>query len=859
MNLGRTAMAIVVVTLLLLTIGESMNGFASISASTKANESIHTDKSIYVMGEMITIFVHGDASTDYYIYVNGYRYHWITTNSTGDYTDYISTYNGRITLGSNTIELRNFPNAHTVLATSHFEVRNGLEFWPSKYTNSNTVYLSGETLWVKLTGEDYKEYRINITDNHGNVVYPEVGNNVTVTTDSSGVCIFNVTLSMGDGSYSMNLYNGSLYIQSKDFTVTSVEISASIDKNVYLLSEKIHGFVTIYWLKTHTVIKNAEYKWWIINASNPNEQYGPYFEEKNSFYTYPLNVYVNATGKKIGVNQEYILRIEYNMTNSTGLHYGTKDIYFYTGHLRARINLDALDGSFSPGKRVSTNIYTYVEAERYGMESSLGNVTVNYLNISALDHWEVLWYENRTDMGITDVAGHTSYIWVVPNLEVGTYVKITAEVSMNDENYIAASSFNVQSGASSSIKLNKEPIGWAWTWWNGHMVMVHDYSYLAGDVIQITVNTQTPENVMVTNYEYKIYSGSRLMYYTSSNSSMATYKIPLNYSGKLDVYETTYFSTGENSTDIAIVYVNYGSIYLQASQYYFKNPGDKINIYVQFESNVMHPSNYTVKVFDYHNQEISKVTIPFSLSTNYTFIVPNENSDVYSIEVEAIDGTYYTSNVINVWIFTGYEVHAYIKTKSKFENGIYEPGQTIEIAYSIVKYGDFQSHNLLLYWAIAGTDYVWNKRIESSELNGTITLAIPSDIRGNKIIEVWTEDSEGHNSIGDAIGINVEKGTWSMQSIAGMPMGTFLNLILVIIALVLVIVALFMIFWQRKSKVRRPRAPQPFKAPPQPIQKERIQQGEEKSVEAQRLETGEQSIPKENKENVELGEGLENP
>ncbi len=818
----------------------ALSGTTNITPGLRANETIHTDKSIYVVGETVTIYIHGDATTLYDIYVNGHYYHTIRTNNTGDYVDFISTYNWRVKLGTNTIELRDYWSSD-ILASTQIEVRQGLEFWPSKYTHTTTSYLSGELLWVKLTGENNKEYRINITDKNGNVVYPKMGNNISVTTNSNGEVIFNVTLDMGDGQYSMNLYNGTNYIQSKDFDITSVEISAQIDKSVYLLSEKIHGFVTIYWLKTHTPLKNATYRWWIINSSNPNEQYGPYFEEKSSFYTYPLDVYVNATGKKIGVDQEYILRIEYNMTNSTGLHYGTKDIYFYTGHLGASISCDAIDGSFSPDKRVRTTISTYVYSNTYyGYWSSLGNVTVEYLNISAKDHWEVLWSHNYTSLGKTDLTGNLNVIWTIPDLEIGTMIVVTAKVSVGSETYVAHDSFYIQSGASSSIKLDKEPFDW--TWYGSKVV--YEYRYLAGDTVGIKVIAKTPSNVRITNYEYSIYSGDRLLYYASTDKSEINYHIPLNYSGELYVEETTYFSTGEKYSDMAIIYVYYGSIYLQPSQYYFKNPGDRINIYIEFQSNVMHPQNYTVSIMDDHGREILKTTIPYKQTTNYTFIVPNEDSDLYTVEVETMDGYYYTSNSIIIERFVGYEVHASIITKSKFENGIYEPGQTIKISYSIYKYGTFNSHNLVLYWSIVGTDYTWSERI--NQLNGTITLTIPTDIHGSRVIEIWVEDSEEHYVMPDMIGIDVEKGSWSMQSIAGMPMGTFLNLILVVIALILVAFALFMLFrGGREGYEKRRRAPQPFEAPTQRIggeggeetQPERTEISAEKPVEGELPET----------------------
>ena len=700
----------------------------NISVGVRANESIHTDKLVYVMGEDITIYIHGDSNTLYWIYVDGHWYDFITTNATGDYIYGDTTYDFNV--GTHTIDIRKNPN--TVLASTKIEIRQGLEFWPSEYTHNTNKYLSGEILWVKLTGENNKEYLINITDNKGNVAYPAGGNHISVTTDRNGVAVFNVSLNIGDGYYSMNMYNGSSFIQSKHFEVSSVEITVKIDKSVYLLSERIHVFVTIYWMKNHAVLKGASYNWWFINASNPHENYGSYPEDKSDFYTQPLNRYENATGKKIGVNQEYILRVEYNETNSTGKHYARVDVHFYTGHLYANIVNTPLDGSLSPGKRVKTDLYTSVRCNPYGIYASLGNVNVNYLNITATKHWEILWYHNYTNLGKTNVAGHMDLIWRIPDVEIGTKVDINAQVSIENEKYNVQRTFYVESGATSSLQLDRD-------------------MYLSGDTMHIKVNVQAPSNVNAVNFEYEIYGGNKILFYESTGSSEITYTIPMNFSGVMSVYEKTYFSTGESYMDSKSVNVYYGYLYLHASQDYYDAAGQHIKIYADFESNVITPSQYIYKVIDDTGNMISETN---GTSTIYNFTVPSMDSEYYEIMVEAINGNYYVSNYIILYRFFGFSITMTIPTQSTYPDRVYQPGQTIRINYKIVKYGNFTYHNLLLHWGIADTDYSWSKPITENDFQGAVDMTIPSDIRGHEIIWVWIDDSEGDYA-GDVMDINV--------------------------------------------------------------------------------------------------------
>ncbi len=757
---------IVMVVMLLI-----MGSVAAVSqgAGVRAGETLATDKSVYILGELMTVTIHGENNTWYTLQVDGNVMDVIRTNATGDYVGYYRVNpSNDLYVGDHTIEL---VSGNTVLASKDVEVRMGLELWPSAYTHSTSTYLSGETMWVKLTGEDNRTYLVNITNSTGVQVYPSNGG-MEVHTNDTGVAIFQIDLNIGDDNYKLNLYNGTTYIQSKYFSVRSVEVTVSIDKGypaVYLLSEKIHAYVSVYWLKTHSKISDAEYKWWIVDSSDPSITFGPYIGKGDDFTTYTLSDYETGTGDHIMVDRTYYLKVVYENQNATGRHYDETYVYFKTGRLNATMSMSPLDSSYSPGKKAMITINTYVKS---GWDSSpLGNVHVDYINITIEKHWDILWYKNYTDYGYTDVAGKAYLIWDIPNVDKDSLIMVKAGVSVSNEHATVTYTTYMSAALGVTVRLDRT-------------------SYLAGDTMNIYLHSTHPENVALDGYEVWIYTQSQLLYYTYTSQDSLTYTLPTNYSGNVYVYAQAYFSTGDSRTDSEYATVYYGYIYLSASQDYYFDAGDQITIYSEFKSNVMHPTSLMYKVFD----DSGNVVLEMNASMNeFTFTVPDASPDYYVITAEAQDGNYFAMNSIQINRFVGYLVDTHIVTNSKYQSMVFEPGQTIKIAYNITKYGEFDPHVIVLHWAIMNTNYHWEKVIGENELSGAVSLKIPTDLKGGYAILIWVSDGDNHWSTENLLTINVEKGSWAMQDIAGMPLLSFVNLILVIVAIVIGVIAILML------------------------------------------------------------------
>ncbi len=762
-----------------------------------ANESISTNKAVYVLGETMTLRIHGLNSTWYEIHVdNGhYAIAYVQTDKEGNNVTKIKvSYANHLGPGTHSIQLVRY-GTEDVLAETEIEVREGLSLWPSEYTNTPGVYLGGETMWVKLHGENNKVYEINITDNNGRGVYPRNKTAISIKTDGKGYAIFNITLNMGDGGYDINLCENNTIIQNTNFLVKSVGVEVSIDKGkngVYLLSEKIQAYVSVYWLKTHTLIRNANYRWWIVDYDNHSLTFGPYMENSTQFTTYTLGSYENGHGVHMVPNHEYILKVAYENTNSTGKYYCENAVKFYTGSLYATVDVQPIIGSLSSESSAKITVSAF--AATSSLLSPLSNAKINFVNITIYNHWNTLWHKNYTNYGYTDKSGEAVLVQNIPKVEAGAKISVKAMVSYGNEKYMATYEDWISPFVTVSIHFDKD-------------------FYLSGDTANIQLKANAPNGVSVESYDVMIFTNNIVFYHKTTSNSQIDYKIPANYSGVVYLRVTAYFSGGYYKSAYGYFNVYYGYIYMSASKYYYLNPGDKITVYTKFVSNVMNPKSLTYRVID----DSGNVVYSKSESAGeFTFTVPQGHSSKYKVMAEATDGRHVVSNSIDISQFKGYVISTKILTPSKYENSVYEPGDTIEIAYNITKFGEFTPHTLVLHWVILNTNYRWEKSITPKEFSGKISLKIPSELRGGYIIAVYVTDAEGSANIEGFLTINVESGSWSMKSVAGMPTLSLINLILVIVAIVLGVFALLRgtnMKIERKPKLpkrQKKSAPKPY-------------------------------------------------
>ena len=809
--------------------------------SLRAGESISTDKGIYVAGEDIVVYVQGENNTGYQLYVDGWFETTFITNSTGEAVLLFTAGYGDFSVGKHILQLRLYGD---LVATTEIEVRKGLTLWPSKYIGGYT-YLNGENLWVKIEGENNKRYMINITNETGVKAYPKNESAILVTTNNSGVAVFNITLNIGDDDYYLNLYNGSKFIQAVSFSVRSVEIFATLDKGpggVYLLSEKIHTYVSIYWIETHMPIKDTPYRWWIVDATNTSITFGPYASSQEEFDTEPLYFYTSPEGMGIQPNKQYYLKIEFEMNDINGRHYDEIEIPFYTGNLSGEISLSLLDKSLSPGNRVWINVHSYA-SYLYGYKKSpVENASVKYINITITDHRQVLWNKNYTDIPPTNVGGTTSMLWTVPSVAPGAEVEIRAGISYGDENYTLIKYVTISSDVHLYIYMDKT-------------------LYLSGDTMKVEMISDMPEGVSVLGYDIWIFTGSywnmgKLLYYTSTAKNTFIYNIPLNYSGNLMVLVMASYSDGSVDTRYAYVNVVYGYLDLVPSKYIYFKAGDQITIYSRLHSNVINATTVTYKIYNEKEDLVMQTTVPFG---NFTFIIPDGESDYYFVNAEVIDGTYYTSKEIVLYKYMGYALTTVLTTKSQYKNNLYEPGSEIIIAYNITKYGDIPYNSgLMLHWEIVGTLYYGEKAINDNTLTGNITITLPENLDGFYIIKVWvswyTYDhmadwlyfESGIFPTVNYIPIQIEQGSWSMQDVSGMPIISFLNLVLVILAIAMGIAALVMLFrGGRKEESKKKSAPKPF-----PVEEE----GKEPEIQEENVKREQDEDTQEGEKNSEEAE-----
>ncbi len=760
--------AIILIFILMLS---SVSAFAH-AGGVGAGEVIKTDKSLYVYDEPIKVTVHGENYTWYSIYLDDISYDSVYTNGTGYAKLVYYAGTSYLMAGVHVLKLEKNGN---VLSTVTFTVKKGLQLWPSRYTNSYT-YMNGEKLWVKLSAGANRNYTVNITTQGGVQAYPEDGKELYVHTNGDGVAVFNITLKIGDGLYFLNLGNGTARIQRKSFSVESVEVVASIDKGsygTYLLSEKLKVYVSVYWMLNHTPIKNAQYKYWIVDAYNSSLTFGPYISTKSEFYTYSLNSYSTQDGKKIVKGELYYLKVVYESGSGTNKHEAEKKVPFYTGSLEGSVYINPIDNSLSPGKRVEIDMSSYTSSPSGADYSPVPMAKIDYINITITDYWSIQWSKNWTGYGTTDVVGHARLIWTVPDVPVGSLMKVTVKYTAGNETYTAQDTRTISGLVWLDVQLDRD-------------------SYISGDTMKITLSTRQPSNVKVDGFDVWIYStlgGSKvgLLYYTYTSTDTLTYTLPMNQTGGVFVEAKAHFSTGDVAYSSASASVSWGRIYLDASEETYTHAGEEVVIYSHLESKIMHPNLIHFFITDSKGKVIEDKN---ASEGEFLFTIPSMSSSRYTIHAEAIYRNMRVYGTLNLYRYTGYLVSVHLVTPSRYQNIVYQPGQKITISYSIEKVGTFDSYMPVIHWRILDTQYQGVELLKPGALNGTFTITVPSGLRGGYILEVWVSDLSDTNSNFGLLSINVGSGSWSMQDVAGMPLLSFINLVLVIVAIIIGVIAI---------------------------------------------------------------------
>jgi len=561
-------------------------------------------------------------------------------------------------------------------------------------------------------------------------------------------------------------------------TSASIDIRAIMDSRVYLGSQGFRLYYTVYWTNNNTPILDIPVKWFIMNAYMSAVVAGPFWSNSSPIISDKLEN-LNLTPGKYHVK----LECNYTLGNTTYTMFKTLD--FYVGYLQVDLNVIDLTSSyqFYPGHDVMISI-TPVAAYSY-LTSVLKNAFINYTTIwYTNEEGNITILENYTAM-LTGPDGTKNIVWTIPELPGGTIINITTLVSYGKSEALANFSFRVNVEKYLYLEFNKE-------------------YYLSGDDLELVAHTKGE----VVYYQFELYHASILLYYYAGPANSISYYIPLDFHGMINVKVYAFLSDGSYLYEYAWIQVAPAYLDLKVSQHSYGEVGEQITVYAKVMSHIMKSPTYYYTVKDSEGNVVKSVS---TSSSTFSFEIPSLESRFYTISVKAVDSEYTVYNNLAIFREDKYVVNAFLLTKSKYESNVYSPGETVKIGYNISKYGLFNSTPIILHWKILNTEKQGTIVLNETQLQGNFTLKIPENFQGSMVIVLWVE-SGTYNSDASMVSLEVREPSWAMESYAGMPMGTFLAIVIGSLALILGIVAIIILLLTRRKKKEfpKPRAPRPF-------------------------------------------------
>jgi len=559
----------------------------------------------------------------------------------------------------------------------------------------------------------------------------------------------------------------------------SIGIRTTMDSEVYLISQEFKLYYTIYWKNNNTPILHTPVKWTIMDGFMSRVVAGPLWSNSSPIISEKFEDLDLTPGK-------YYVKLECNYTLGNYTYTASESIAFYIGYLK--VDMSVVDitapNKFYPGDDIEISITSM--AAYFHTTSVLKNAFINYTTIwYTNDQGNATVLENFTDM-LTGPDGTKTFIWTIPELPEGTRINITTLVSYGYIKAYSNFSFPVNYEKYLDLKFNK------------------DY-YLSGDDLEVVANT----NADVVYYQFELYHHSTLLYYYAGPSNSISYYIPLNFEGDLSVRVRAFLADGSYLYEYTWLNVASAYLDLKASQSYYGEVGEQITVYADVISHIMKSPTYHYTVEDSKGNVVKSVS---TSSSTFSFNIPSLESRYYVVSVKAVEGEYAAYNSLVLWREDKYVVNAFLLTKSRYEGNFYSPGENIKIGYNISKYGLFNSTPIILHWKILNTDVQGSLVLNESALQGNFTIKIPEEFQGSMVIVLWV-DSGAYSSDMSMVTLEVREPSWAMESYGGMPLGTFLAIVIGSLALILSIVAIIILLLGRRKKEEfpKPRAPRPFK------------------------------------------------
>jgi hypothetical protein len=296
---------------------------------------------------------------------------------------------------------------------------------------------------------------------------------------------------------------------------------------------------------------------------------------------------------------------------------------------------------------------------------------------------------------------------------------------------------------------------------------------------------------------YRDVAGTGLLTMESSNKPDFKYAIPGNFYGNLwfKVYVSDNYGNSTNVMKSAAV--DYAKILLSAEKVAY-NPGDTLTFTYEILSRMMKNPECFAEVRSNTGKTVKHMAVA---NRTFEFRVPDNPESSYTVYVYAQENGIVVSNYIDISAITGYDFKVSIRA-SAYTTDVYKPGETIYLSYSLKPIGDAPAPSSIKISIMLYASGANGKSIETRELSGTLSYALPSDLPAGTYF-IMTTCQVGSSMSGIYYTMNAIKispnPSGADLNVGGMRAMDLSLLILFIIALVVAMLLFFIVYRKLKD------------------------------------------------------------
>ena len=519
------------------------------------------------------------------------------------------------------------------------------------------------------------------------------------------------------------------YFPLANGTPYSQHIEIITDHDTYLTSDTVNVSYYVFDVNGR-VVSGGNGTWHLVRVyNNYNITTGKIYGG-HGYFTIDLSKF-NLTGGY----ETYEIVIDYH-SNKISIHSSANiyvvgpDISWYT------IYVSPLSGGYYPGHEFKVNI-----------DSLICNINGDYLS---LQKDGAIW-KNFTNFRINE-KGTAQWVFTIPNnWKEGTKVTITAEIKGKTEKAY----FTVSRYYGLNLVIKDKSMG-----------------YVSGDEIYILIKSKPISNPY---YHFYIRSDKGLLYKYFTYHNYTTYTIPNDFAGNLIIDAEVFNSSAMVGRLSKLITVSYGYARLIFDRSYYHG-NDRLTAKVVLESNVMKNCTYTYQLFEIESS-LNLIMEKTTKEDHIEIDVPPNPPMAYYVAVTITDD----KHILNTGNYISYKpsvvISAYLLTPSSYTTGVFAPGDTVEIHYSIT--GDFR-YPASLFMGFDKEIYENPKvKMVSGNTSGNITFKIPENLATGTYVYHIKLAYMGVVQEKDVFIHVSQNPPWSQYMIIGMPAGDFVTIIVV--------------------------------------------------------------------------------